>query len=125
MGSRATLKADQDNFYCRRLNNDWVSLVNEIRNVDEFGDFLRPKAFQSLQEAAKSGPMIMLNAVIRSYAPETSCTAIIITVDGVRHVALPDINGAALEGLARSLQFLINSPTKSKINMKSAMDFIL
>lgn len=43
------------------LTERWDALVAEIRHLPGFEEFLRPTKFQQLQEAAKRGPVVIVN----------------------------------------------------------------
>jgi CHAT domain-containing protein len=45
----------------RRLSEEWDSVVERIRQIDQFKDFLQPVPFTTLQSAAKEGPVIIVN----------------------------------------------------------------
>ncbi|KAJ6572878.1 CHAT domain-containing protein [Mycena vulgaris] len=63
---------------CRQLNEDWEEVVKSVRIVDGFEDFMRSKGITALQEAAISGPIVILTA-------DTSlCFALIVTSSKVQ-----------------------------------------
>ncbi|KAG0704450.1 CHAT domain-containing protein [Suillus ampliporus] len=71
----------------RRLLREWDSVVDRIRLVDGFGDFLLAPTFSKLKEAAKNGPVIITNA------SRYSCDALIVHHDhDPIHIPLTDIN---------------------------------
>ena len=69
----------------RRLAEEWESLVDRVREISGFQDFLKPMKFASLQRAAISGPIVILNS--STYR----CDALIIRADcDLIHVPLPN-----------------------------------
>ncbi|KAG2038155.1 CHAT domain-containing protein [Suillus americanus] len=71
----------------RCLLREWDGVVDQIRLVDGFGDFLLAPSFSKLKEAAKNGPVIITNA------SRYSCDAVIIhhKHDPI-HIPLTDIS---------------------------------
>ncbi|KAJ7082493.1 CHAT domain-containing protein [Mycena epipterygia] len=65
---------DKDDAHYRKLNAEWVEVIDEVRCQPRFQRFLRPKLMNELKAAAINGPIIILN-VSRS-----SCTAFIVTL---------------------------------------------
>ncbi|KAG1858875.1 CHAT domain-containing protein [Suillus subluteus] len=82
----------------RCLLREWDGVVDQIRLVDGFGDFLLTPSFSKLKEAAKNGPVIITNA------SRYSCDAVIIhhKHDPI-HISLTDINASDI--LRLSSQF--------------------
>jgi hypothetical protein len=69
---------------CRQLNEAWDETVSAVRKVPEFEDFLQPKSIAALQQAAVSGPIIIL------LANDSACSALIVKAsEDVQHVPLP------------------------------------
>ncbi|KAJ7274729.1 CHAT domain-containing protein, partial [Mycena rebaudengoi] len=80
---------------CRQLNDEWDQTVSAVRKVPGFEDFLQPKSFASLQQAAVSGPIIIL------LASDSACSALIVKSSGdVQHVELPALKPQILEHYA-------------------------
>jgi hypothetical protein len=80
---------------CRQLNNEWDQTVSAVQKVPGFKDFLRPKSFASLQQAAVFGPIIIL------LASDSACSALIVKSSGdVQHVELPALKPQILEHYA-------------------------
>ncbi|KAJ7258274.1 CHAT domain-containing protein [Mycena rebaudengoi] len=60
---------------CRQLNEAWDETVSAVREVPGLEDFLQPKSIASLQQAAVSGPIIIL------LANDSTCSALIHYAD--------------------------------------------
>ena len=74
-----------------RVHEEWASVVDEIRRQRGFSRFLLPPRFDDLRQAAKSGPVIIVNA------SQYTCDALIILGDRppVRvplHCSLDDVD---------------------------------
>lgn len=67
------------------LAREWDEVVEEVRALDGFEDFLRLPGIESLLPAASGGPVIMVN-VSRS-----RCDALVVTESGVETVPLPEL----------------------------------
>ena len=65
------------------------TLLQQIRDLPGFADFLRPPAFATLRDAAALGPVVIIN--VSAYR----CDALTVTTSGVRATRLPDLTGAA------------------------------
>ncbi|GAA1019980.1 hypothetical protein Aple_037260 [Acrocarpospora pleiomorpha] len=80
-GNRHTREAD------RRiaLAREWDGLVERVRQLDEFRDFLRPPSPGSLLSAARHGPVVVVNV------SRWRCDALVVRPDGVRVVELPGL----------------------------------
>ena len=55
-----------------RAQEEWQSVVDDIRHLDGFSRFLLPPHFDDLQQAAEQGPVIIVNA------SEYTCDALIV-----------------------------------------------
>ena len=55
-----------------RVQDEWQSVVNNIRHLEGFSRFLLPPCFDDLQQAAEHGPIVIVNA------SEYSCDALIV-----------------------------------------------
>ncbi|PPR04356.1 hypothetical protein CVT26_004224, partial [Gymnopilus dilepis] len=78
-----TLEAEANKYM--KLAQDWDSKITEIRRLDGFQDFLRPKQFSALQAAAEDG------AVIYLVDSEPASHCLVITASDVHHISLPDL----------------------------------
>ncbi|GAA4244880.1 CHAT domain-containing protein [Dactylosporangium darangshiense] len=67
------------------LAREWDELVQQVRGLDGFEDFLRPPRLADLLPAARGGPVIILNV------SRWRCDALIVTTDGVNVVELPKL----------------------------------
>ena len=73
-------------------------LINEIRALDGFGDFLLPPSLERLASAAGQGPIVIIN--VSRYRSD----ALIVTHGGIEVVPLPDLDATTVHN--RTLDFL-------------------
>ncbi|MFI7068363.1 hypothetical protein ACIBL3_45770 [Kribbella sp. NPDC050124] len=73
-----------DNVVDRRmaLTREWDELVEEVRKLKGFEDFLRPPKIEDLLPAAQGGPIVVVNV------SRWRCDALIVQPEGVTSVAL-------------------------------------
>lgn len=64
------------------LAQEWDDLVEQVRALPDFEDFLRPPRLESLLPAAKHGPVVIVNV------SRWRCDALVVTLDGVTPVPL-------------------------------------
>jgi hypothetical protein len=67
------------------LAREWDALVEEVRELAGFQDFLRPPPLETLLSAAERGPVAVVNV------SRWRCDALIVTTEGIRPVELPDL----------------------------------
>jgi tetratricopeptide (TPR) repeat protein len=91
----------------RTLSEKWTQLLQKIRTLDGFADFLQAVPFGTLKSAADEGPIIMVN--ISDY----QCNAIILqSSSSPTVVALPDISPDILKQLVPTPGEAMNGPPK-------------
>lgn len=93
------MSVEKERSYFQSLHDDYFNIIEEIRRLDNFYDFLLPKSIASLRLAAANGPVVILTAAI-----EAGCDALIVTLDGVHHVPLPSIAVIEVDSLRSLLQ---------------------
>jgi tetratricopeptide (TPR) repeat protein len=93
-GSPASMRREER----RALAQQWDRLVEQVRRIDGFADFLRPPSVSGLQAAAVEGPIVMINVSRRR------SDAFVLRPDGVQTVPLPDLEPDGLG--AHMLSFL-------------------
>ncbi len=67
------------------LAREWDDLVEQVRQIEGFQDFLRPPPLDSLLGAAAGGPVVIVNV------SRWRCDALIVTEGGVHVVPLPGL----------------------------------
>ncbi|KAJ7290268.1 CHAT domain-containing protein [Mycena rebaudengoi] len=92
--------------HCRHLNEAWDETLNTVRQVPGFEDLLWPKGIASLQQAAVSGPIIIL------LANDSACSALIIKYsEDVQHVQLSALNLQMLQQYYAELPHALSDRT--------------
>jgi hypothetical protein len=81
-----------------RLNNEWLSTLEEVRRLDGFQDFLLPSRLSTLQGAAANGPVVILNT------SRSGSDALIMTSSYVQHIPLLGLDFIAIRSLAKLIQ---------------------
>ncbi|KAF8177991.1 CHAT domain-containing protein, partial [Mycena galopus ATCC 62051] len=72
---------ESDGAHCRQLNKDWETTVEEVRKLPGFEDFMQPKVIATLQQAAVSGPIVILTTT------NSTCFALIVTFSTPVHMS--------------------------------------
>ncbi|GAA3268824.1 hypothetical protein GCM10020218_008570 [Dactylosporangium vinaceum] len=72
------------------LAREWDDLVEQVRAIPGFEDFLQPPRLESLLPAAKGGPVVILNV------SRWRCDALIVKADDVLVVELPELRQDAI-----------------------------
>ena len=94
-------------FHMRRhriLSEDWEKVVERVRNIEGFRNFLQAVPFGTLRAAAAEGPVILIN--ISNYR----CDAIILHIDNPPLlVALPNLHPEDLTCLTERLTLARNT----------------
>jgi tetratricopeptide (TPR) repeat protein len=77
---------------------EYDRLIEQIRNLDGFENFLRPKPFSDLVSACESGPVVIINV------DKSRCDALILLSPGeIFHVPLPQFSYHRATGFFRQL----------------------
>jgi tetratricopeptide (TPR) repeat protein len=94
----------------RRLNDQWLATLAQVRHLDGFQDFLRPNRITALQTAATDGPVVIVNT------SESGCDALIMTTSSVKHVPLPELSFSDVSLLVKLIQ-IATIPTGRKTSL--------
>ncbi|KAL5634444.1 hypothetical protein ACGC1H_002485 [Rhizoctonia solani] len=89
----------------RRLAKEYNDLLVRIRVLPGFGDFLRPMKAAGLVQAARTGPVVVINC------HEDTCDALIIIPgeETVRHFPLPNFSGQKAQQARQTLESSLRS----------------
>ncbi|KIJ63684.1 hypothetical protein HYDPIDRAFT_41081 [Hydnomerulius pinastri MD-312] len=108
---RSRSMADEDARRYRELISEWQSVIKQIREVDGFSRFLLAPRFEDLREAAREGPVIIINssrftlgAIIVSYTTPTPL-----------YVPLGDLDPAEVNELCGDLQAMKKSHNQRQL----------
>ncbi|THU76030.1 TPR-like protein, partial [Dendrothele bispora CBS 962.96] len=76
--------AEEEAQFHRKLAARYEELLQQIRELDSFGSFLRPKKFSELAPAARNGPVVIINV------HDSGCDALVVCPStNIIHVPLP------------------------------------
>ncbi|PVF92339.1 hypothetical protein CPB86DRAFT_195532, partial [Serendipita vermifera] len=91
---------DEDGPQYRALTADWEAAINQVRSLPEFEEFLRPLRSSQLINAARDGPVVVLNIA------EDRCDALALIpgLEDVVHIPLPDITSERVSELYNELR---------------------
>lgn len=78
------------------LAREWDEVVEEVRQLDGFGDFLKPPRLATLLDAAAEGPIAVINV------SHWRCDALLVQSKGVETVELPGLTLASTADRASS-----------------------
>ncbi|KAJ7872578.1 CHAT domain-containing protein [Mycena leptocephala] len=93
-----------------QVNKDWDTIIQSVRLLPGFEDFMQPKSIKTLRQAAVSGPIIILSA------SSSTCSALIVTLsEDVQHVCLPSRNLQMVETMAE----LFHALAKDRFDINS------
>ncbi|PVF92658.1 TPR-like protein [Serendipita vermifera] len=84
----------------RALTAEWESIINQVRSLTDFKDFLQPSRLSQLVNAAHNGPVVIFNIA------KTQCDALALLpeLDDVIHVPLPNITSERIAELQDELK---------------------
>ncbi len=86
------------------LAREWDELVEQVRQLEGFEDFLRPPRLEALLPAAANGPVAIINI------SQWRCDALIVTVDEVHVEELPQLSAEVVaEKAADYLRVLLQA----------------
>jgi hypothetical protein len=93
------------------LAREWDELVEQVRALPGFADFLRPPALETLLPAAADGPVVIVNV------SRWRCDALVVTRDGVEPVALP---GLTLDEVVERVGFYLDTVGAFEVGARDA-----
>lgn len=69
----------------RHLDEEWNHTLEEVHAINGFHDFLAPTSFNTLQQAASNGPVVMLTA------SKYGCYGLVVTQESLVHIPFPAV----------------------------------
>jgi tetratricopeptide (TPR) repeat protein len=89
----------------RALTREWESIIEQIRHLPKFEDFLKTPKVSKLMSAAQDGPVVVLNI------NEERCDALALVpgFEEVIHIPLPNISLKSVTGLRDELKDVLYS----------------
>ncbi|PVF95782.1 hypothetical protein CPB86DRAFT_875431 [Serendipita vermifera] len=103
----------------RALTTERESILEQVRALPNFENFLRPPSASQLMKAAKDGPVIILNVT------EIRCDALTLIpgLEEVIHISLPNITPAGIMKLGNQLKDTLFSMNVRERGDRAAMKF--
>lgn len=96
------------------LAREWDELVEQVRQLPGFEDFLRPPRIESLLPAAADGPIIVVNV------SRWRCDALIVAVDGVQVVELRELTAESATERANGYLHVLHEVERAYIDYHRA-----
>ncbi|KDR76437.1 hypothetical protein GALMADRAFT_445475 [Galerina marginata CBS 339.88] len=96
------LSWEQEAKWFEQLATQWNEIVDRVRCLNGFEDFLRPQLFSKLRDAAKRGPVVYL------VANEDTSNCLIMTSTLLHHIPLPILTNPVLLGLVKIIQAAVS-----------------
>jgi tetratricopeptide (TPR) repeat protein len=95
----------------RALTLEWESIIEQVRSLPNFEDFLRPPSSRRLINAARNGPVVVLNIATE----RCDALAILPGLDDIIHIPLPNITPKRVVELRDELKdFLYSNGIRSR-----------
>jgi tetratricopeptide (TPR) repeat protein len=95
----------------RALTLEWESIIEQVRSLPNFEDFLRPPSSRRLINAARNGPVVVLNIATE----RCDALAILPGLDDIIHIPLPNITSKRVVELRDQLKdFLYSNGIRSR-----------
>ena len=116
---KAVMTMEAEALQSRRLNEERLAILEEVRALNGFEEFLRPKMLASLKRAAVHGPVVLLNL------STSSCDALIVNVTGVEHVPLTQLTEQQAVLLDNSLLTAMTSFSSFANHHKASFESLL
>jgi tetratricopeptide (TPR) repeat protein len=103
----------------RALTLEWESIVDQVRSLPDFEDFLRPRDSQHLMEAAVDGPIVVLNVAVEG----CDALAIVPGEDDIIHIPLPNVTSERVTELQDKLKDFLHSKGVRSRGERGAIKF--
>jgi hypothetical protein len=89
----------------RALTKEWESIIEQVRSLPTFKDFLKPPKISRLMDAAQNGPIVVLNVT------EKRCDALTLVpgMEEVVHISLLGVTSKRVTELRDELKNLLYS----------------
>jgi hypothetical protein len=112
MNNLRKLSWEQEAKRFEQLATQWNEIVEGVRCLNGFEDFLRPQRLSKLQAAAKNGPVVYL------VANKDTSNCLIMTSTLVHHILLPNLKNPVLLALVKIVQAAVseNQISRSSID---------
>ncbi|KAG8814365.1 hypothetical protein FRC19_001801, partial [Serendipita sp. 401] len=99
----------------RALAREHEEIIEKIRSLPRFGDFLRPSKLHKLVNAAKEGPVVVINVS----KAQCDALALVYGADEVIHIPLPDLTSEKITQLQAEFNLILKS---SGVRLRAVRD---
>ncbi|PVF92187.1 TPR-like protein, partial [Serendipita vermifera] len=116
---RETLSTEEEGRQYRALTAEWESMINQVRLLPDFKNFLRTPSLSQLIRAAHNGPVVIFNIA------GTRCDALALlpVLDDVIPIPLPNITSERISELRDELKDHLYSNGVRMRDTRAAMKF--
>lgn len=96
---------EEEGRWYRTLTLEWEAIIGQVRSLPNFENFLRSPSTSQLINAARNGPVVVLNIA------KARCDALALVpgFESVVHIPLPDMTTKKVAGLRAELKDLLHS----------------
>ncbi|WP_333735701.1 CHAT domain-containing protein [Streptomyces sp. IBSBF 2806] len=96
------------------LAREWDDLVEQVRRLPGFENFLRPPDIATMRSAAVGGPVVIVNV------SRWRCDALVIRPEGVTEISLPDVTAdSVVEEVNRYLHAVVSFQEESRLHQQA------
>ncbi|KDR80467.1 hypothetical protein GALMADRAFT_1201610 [Galerina marginata CBS 339.88] len=114
LDNRKKMTLEEETSRLARLDKEWSKIIDEVRALDGFEDFLQPRTLSSLQEAAAESPVVHL------ISNDDSSHCLIVTSTDIHCIVFSTLSVARLRDLVCLIQA---AASQSKIWRSSLQEF--
>ncbi|KAG8751869.1 hypothetical protein FRC14_007542 [Serendipita sp. 396] len=109
------LSSEEEARQYRALAEERDEIVEKVRSLPQFQDFLRPLRLRRLLDAAIEGPVVVVNVSKK----RCDALALVYGADDVAHIPLPDLTSERVEQLQVEFSSLLKS---SRVRLRAVRD---
>jgi hypothetical protein len=109
---------EDETFRLNRLNEEWAITIDEVRKLEGFEDFLRPRRLSALRAAASMSPVVIL------IANDDRSHCLILTSTTIHHIDLPRLHTPMLQNLVRLIQVGVSQSRVSRSSIDTIVENI-
>jgi tetratricopeptide (TPR) repeat protein len=112
------LSIQEESSRLNRLNEEWAITIDEIRKLEGFENFLRPRRLSALRVAASTSPVVFL------VANHKGSHCLILTSTTIHHIDLPDLPTPMLHILVLLVQVGVSQSRVSRSSINAIVETI-
>ena len=92
---------EKEAIHCRSLNDERIQLLDDIRHLPGFSDFMLPNTFQQLQHAFTNRPVVIVSA------NEDGCNILLLNEGAVKSIPCPYLTVKRVNALVEMLKIAL------------------